>query len=103
MSCEERDSVLWATIPSEQEEGSRLHQLVVQHMVHGPCGLERPSAPCMVSATNRCSKRFSNPKVEAAHYKHYSHLEVVTWVKNVKYLFKYILKAPDLARIGILL
>ena len=47
-----------ATLPSTDKSNEKLTELVIQHMVHGPCGLERPAAPCMDQITKTCFKGF---------------------------------------------
>lgn len=50
------DDVISAEIPSEQED-PELRQLVLQHMVHGPCGSGlAPDAACLQDG--RCRKNF---------------------------------------------
>ena len=43
-------------------QDERLRKLVLTHMVHGPCGNEKPNSPCMFNsngeATNICHKSF---------------------------------------------
>ncbi|KAK6010959.1 hypothetical protein OSTOST_23967, partial [Ostertagia ostertagi] len=51
----EVDSVVQAVIPDPLTE-SRLHRIVTTCMMHRPCGIERPNAPCMVDG--KCSKKF---------------------------------------------
>ncbi|XP_024965989.1 uncharacterized protein LOC112506201 [Cynara cardunculus var. scolymus] len=40
------DKIVCAEIP-DLAKYPEMHQLVVQHMMHGPCGHLRPSSPCM--------------------------------------------------------
>ena len=44
------------------EQAKRLRDLVLKHMVHGPCGKEKPNAPCMYNnngeVTDVCHKSF---------------------------------------------
>ncbi|KAF7826959.1 uncharacterized protein G2W53_018123 [Senna tora] len=49
------DSVICAEIP-DQESNPKLYEAVKTFMIHGPCGLDRKSSPCMVKS--RCSKHF---------------------------------------------
>ncbi|PIO56434.1 hypothetical protein TELCIR_22167, partial [Teladorsagia circumcincta] len=51
----EVDSIVQAVIPDPLTE-PRLHRIVTTCMMHRPCGVERPHAPCMVDG--RCSKKF---------------------------------------------
>ncbi|GJZ73835.1 uncharacterized protein Tco_0637981 [Tanacetum coccineum] len=49
------DRCISAEIP-DKDEDPELHQLVTEFMMHGPCGPEHRSCPCMVE--NKCSKHF---------------------------------------------
>ena len=49
------DDIVSAQIPDPVAH-PLLYETVTKHMVHGPCGLEHPSAPCMVDKA--CSKRY---------------------------------------------
>ena len=42
--------------PEEAEQRRRLQDIVVTNMVHGPCGAENPSCPCMENG--RCTKNY---------------------------------------------
>ena len=52
------DNVISAQLPPDPElfpigseqraQAERLEKIVLQNMVHGPCGKENPSSPCMV-------------------------------------------------------
>ena len=58
------DSVICAELPPSpselppemQEQGARLERIVLTNMVHGPCGRDFPTAPCMQDG--KCSKGF---------------------------------------------
>ncbi|XP_019447295.1 PREDICTED: uncharacterized protein LOC109350519 [Lupinus angustifolius] len=54
-SPEEYDAIVRAEIPHYDEE-PQLHHTVLKHMVHGPCGMLNPNAPCMKDG--RCKKNF---------------------------------------------
>ncbi|KAG8239813.1 hypothetical protein J437_LFUL019080 [Ladona fulva] len=56
-----------AKIPSEDEADGRLRKLVLQHMLHGPCGDDKPNAPCMDSKRKTCSKGFPKPTCEVTY------------------------------------
>ncbi|GJR79669.1 uncharacterized protein Tco_0150454 [Tanacetum coccineum] len=49
------DRCISAKIPNKDED-PELYQLVKEFMMHGPCGPEHRSCPCMVD--NKCSKKF---------------------------------------------
>jgi hypothetical protein len=49
------DRVISAEIPNQKEDPV-LYELVKQFMMHGPCGTDNPSCPCMVQ--RKCSKKF---------------------------------------------
>lgn len=50
------DDVISAEIP-DIDEDPLLHELVVSHMIHGPCG-KHSKSPCMEKSKGACSKRF---------------------------------------------
>ena len=65
MSPEFVDSAVCAELPPgpdststecETNQRSRLQKIVLTNMIHGPCGKENPSSPCMENG--RCTKRF---------------------------------------------
>ncbi|GJV77693.1 ATP-dependent DNA helicase PIF1 [Tanacetum coccineum] len=49
------DRVICAEIP-DKENDPQLFQLVSDFMIHGPCGVNNPTCPCM--RDGKCSKRF---------------------------------------------
>ncbi|KAL8587420.1 hypothetical protein ACOMHN_062153 [Nucella lapillus] len=49
------DSVISAEIPNKEED-PLLHQVVVNNMIHGPCGHLNPKSPCMKNS--KCTKSF---------------------------------------------
>ncbi|KAG8242043.1 hypothetical protein J6590_073964 [Homalodisca vitripennis] len=54
----EIDTVIRAEIPSVEEAGGRLRKLVLQHMIHGPCGTEyRTDFPCWDSTKGWISSK----------------------------------------------
>ncbi|XP_054274704.1 uncharacterized protein LOC128994295 [Macrosteles quadrilineatus] len=62
------DSIIRSDIPSEEEAGGRLRELVLRHMIHGPCGTEyRTDFPCWNSDKGCCSKFFPKPVCETTH------------------------------------
>lgn len=50
-SPEDIDRLIRADIPDPQTEPI-LHALVVKYMLHGPCGPDNPSCPCMVDGVS---------------------------------------------------
>ncbi|XP_027916080.1 uncharacterized protein LOC114175522 [Vigna unguiculata] len=55
------DSIVRAEIPNKAEE-PQLHEVVLKHMIHGPCGTLNPRSPCM--KRNQCQKRFPRDFLE---------------------------------------
>lgn len=51
----EIDKIICAEIPNRRIDPLGYH-LVTQHMIHGPCGSDRPSSPCM--ARGKCTRHF---------------------------------------------
>ena len=49
------DRFICAELPDPVQEPI-LHTIVASTMMHGPCGVERPNAPCMVDG--KCSKGY---------------------------------------------
>ena len=54
-SPDDYDAYVSAEIP-DVNISPGLHSIVVQHMIHGPCGLANPNSPCMLD--NKCTKDF---------------------------------------------
>jgi hypothetical protein len=54
-SSEQIDLIVFAEIP-DAAVNPRLHEIVTRCMMHGPCGIENPHAPCM--ADGKCTKTF---------------------------------------------
>uniref|UniRef100_A0A0R0F7N8 Helitron helicase-like domain-containing protein n=1 Tax=Glycine max TaxID=3847 RepID=A0A0R0F7N8_SOYBN len=61
-SSDEIDQIISAEIPSQQDD-TKLHSLVKNHMVLGPCGILRPGSPCMKEG--KCSRFY--PKMFQPH------------------------------------
>ncbi|XP_021808472.1 uncharacterized protein LOC110752178 [Prunus avium] len=55
------DQIVKAEIPNEHEE-PQLYNVVLKHMIHGPCGIQNPQSPCMKNG--RCKRNY--PKSFAA-------------------------------------
>jgi hypothetical protein len=60
------DSFVRADIPSEEEAGGRLRELVLKHMMHGPCHI-RQNLPCWDKDRHTCKKRFPKQATEVTH------------------------------------
>ncbi|KZS03775.1 Uncharacterized protein APZ42_033417 [Daphnia magna] len=107
------DETICAEIPDKTTH-PRLYNIVMAHMIHGPCGSTNKQSPCMDG--NICTKRF--PKEFMAEtivndngfptYRRrdtgvvhrlkrgHTHFEVDNrWVVPVKYIFKYVYKGYD--------
>ncbi|KAF8793523.1 hypothetical protein HNY73_004992 [Argiope bruennichi] len=52
------DNVISAELPPEQVDPI-LHETVLKHMIHGPCGRLNPNSPCMREGI--CTKKFPDP------------------------------------------
>ncbi len=59
-SPEDIDSLLSAEFPDPDTQ-PELFELVKKFMVHNPCGVHNPNAPCMDPITGKCSKGFPKP------------------------------------------
>ena len=61
LTTDKIDEVVCAELPA-QETQPELYEIVTTTMSHGPCGIDNPQAPCMISkytgAIPYCSKRF---------------------------------------------
>ncbi|XP_024960095.1 uncharacterized protein LOC112500723 [Cynara cardunculus var. scolymus] len=53
------DKIVCAEIP-DPTKYPEMHELVIKHMMHGPCGHLRPSSPCMEGEPRKF--RFRNPQ-----------------------------------------
>ena len=65
MTADMVDSIVSAELPPDPAEDAdpckaaelkRLEEIVLSNMIHGPCGADNPSCPCMESG--RCTKNF---------------------------------------------
>jgi hypothetical protein len=59
VTAEDYDSAVCAELPDVDTQ-PELHRLVMEMMLHGPCGGHKPTAPCMFEG--KCSKRFPKPR-----------------------------------------
>ncbi|GJX10307.1 uncharacterized protein Tco_0200166, partial [Tanacetum coccineum] len=121
------DRCISAEIP-DKDVDPELHQLVKECMMHGPCGPDHRSCPCMVE--NKCSKKFPKSFNEEtfidengyaiykrsdngrtvknkAHtfmmdmYQAHINVEYCNQFGSIKYLFKYINKGPDRVTVAV--
>ena len=51
------DKSVCAEIP-DPSKYPQMHELVVQHMMNGPCGHLRPTSPCMQGEPSKCRSRY---------------------------------------------
>ena len=58
---ENYDSIVRAEIPKKEEE-PQLHEAVLKHMIHGPCGTLNRTSPCMKHG--KCQKKFPKDFLE---------------------------------------
>lgn len=49
------DRLISAELPNPQVD-RELYDLIVKHMIHGPCGIHNPRSPCMKD--NKCEKNY---------------------------------------------
>ncbi|KAJ9548060.1 LOW QUALITY PROTEIN: hypothetical protein OSB04_020603 [Centaurea solstitialis] len=69
-----------------------LYQLVIKHMMHGPCGHLRPSSPCMEGEPRKCRFRYPQQFNDKTTQTDNSYPFII----SVKYLFKYVIHVdPD--------
>ncbi|PAV65868.1 hypothetical protein WR25_06991 [Diploscapter pachys] len=146
-SAEQVDKIVWAEIPNEREY-PRLHEIVVNNMLHGPCGDHNPRCACMSEdreGRKFCSKKFPkafrdttvlgtnsyaeyrrrdnkvhivkkvygeevivdnrwvvpyNPVLSLKYHAHVN-VEICASIKSIKYLYKYVYKGHDCAKMVI--
>ncbi|XP_068338961.1 uncharacterized protein [Pyrus communis] len=55
---DEYDRIVRAEIPNEDVE-PQLYNVVLKHMIHGPCGIHNPLSPCMKNGS--CKRKFRKP------------------------------------------
>uniref|UniRef100_A0A8D8VRR9 ATP-dependent DNA helicase n=1 Tax=Cacopsylla melanoneura TaxID=428564 RepID=A0A8D8VRR9_9HEMI len=71
VQAHEIDSVISAVIPSAEIAGGRLRRLVLQHMIHGPCGeSHRTDYLCWDADKRICTKFYPRPDAMTTHVDH---------------------------------
>ncbi|KAI5442792.1 hypothetical protein KIW84_011714 [Lathyrus oleraceus] len=87
------DSMVRAEIPKLECE-PQLHEAVVRHMIHGPCGIINRKSPCMKDG--HCKKRYPKQFLDETRQGTNSYPEYRrSNIKSIKYLYKYVYKGPD--------
>lgn len=88
------DKHISAEIP-DLTENQTLHNMVLKHMIHGPCG-----SWCK-SEEGKCSKNFPKKFCCETIFDDKGHInvEVVSSIKSEKYLYKYIYKGHHAAEV----
>ena len=61
------DKIISAEIP-DKEQSPRLYGIVKQFMIHGPCGKDNMTSPCMDRETKKCTKNFPKAFNEKTDY-----------------------------------
>ncbi|CAK8563248.1 unnamed protein product [Lathyrus sativus] len=129
---EEYDSVVRAEIHKLESE-PQLHEAVLKHMIHGPCGVLNRKSPCMKDG--HCKKRYPKQFLDETRqgtdsypeyrrrfdepislgigrsvdnrwvvpynpwlllkYDCHINVEICSSLKSIKYLYKYVYKAPE--------
>ncbi|CAN6548323.1 unnamed protein product [Malus baccata var. baccata] len=117
---DEYDRIVRAEIPNEDVE-PQLYNVVLKHMIHGPCGIHNPQSPCMKNGS--CKRKYPKPFAPVTvqgndsypiYQRRGNRLPVSldrqgnimvdnSWVipynpwllLSVKYLYKYVYKGPD--------
>ncbi|XP_074298792.1 uncharacterized protein LOC141629731 [Silene latifolia] len=98
-SPDQYDAFLSAEIPNVLEN-PHLHSAVLKHMMHGPCGRDFPTNPCMKNGN--CKNHYprdyadmtTNGRNSYPIYRRRQN-EVCSTIKAVKYLYKYVYKGHD--------
>ncbi|XP_052107528.1 uncharacterized protein LOC110273562 [Arachis duranensis] len=80
------DSLVRTEIPCKETE-PHLHEAVLRHMVHGPCGTLNQYSPCMKNG--QCKRNYPKEFVPE------TRREICSSIKSIKYLYKYCYKGPD--------
>ncbi|KAI5390621.1 hypothetical protein KIW84_075788 [Lathyrus oleraceus] len=87
------DSMVRAEIPKLECE-PQLHEAIVRHMIHGPCGIINRKSPCKDrSVDNRWVVPY-NPWL-LLKYDCHINVEICSSIKSIKYLYKYVYNGPD--------
>ncbi|GJS37584.1 hypothetical protein Tco_0535966 [Tanacetum coccineum] len=94
------DKVVYAEIPDPNKQ-PELHQLVLKHMIHGPCGHLNTQCPCIEGEPKKCHwnypRQFQETTQQADDSYPFYHInvEVCSSIKSVNYVFKYVYKGHD--------
>ncbi|KAB2624893.1 hypothetical protein D8674_016553 [Pyrus ussuriensis x Pyrus communis] len=111
---DEYDRIVRAEIPNEDVE-PQLYNVVLKHMIHGPCGIHNLQSPCMKNGSCKRKRgnrlpvslnRQGNIMVDNSwvipynpwlllRYDCHINVEICASIKSVKYLYKYVYKGPD--------
>nr|XP_027096190.1 uncharacterized protein LOC113716088 [Coffea arabica] len=109
-SPDQFDKFVCAELP-DKDRYPHLYELVVKHMIHGPCGALKKNNACMVNG--KCKRRFDHQKVHVqkatlddrwvapynpyllTRYNCHINVEICSGIRAVKYLYKYIYKGHD--------
>ncbi|XP_025635794.1 uncharacterized protein [Arachis hypogaea] len=93
---EHYDSLVRAEIPSKEVE-PHLHDAVIKHMIHGPCGTLDQSSLLPINQNVTVDNRWVvpyNPWL-LLKYDCHTNVEIYSSIKSIKYLYKYCYKGPD--------
>ncbi|XP_048493453.1 uncharacterized protein LOC125494001 [Beta vulgaris subsp. vulgaris] len=102
-NAEAVDKIICAELPNK-DGNPDLYDIVVTHMMHGPCGASNLDSPCMVDkiCTKHFPKRFNERTIVDEHgylllckYLAHTNVEWCNQSFSIKYLFKYINKGYD--------
>ncbi|XP_051168410.1 uncharacterized protein LOC127286139 [Leptopilina boulardi] len=96
--AETLDKMICAEIPDETKN-PELFNIVKQFQVHGPCGKQNMSSPCMDPEKKVCTKQYPKPLCSETTYGHICVIPCGS-TDGMKYLFKYMHKGHDSAIIG---
>ncbi|CAN6555560.1 unnamed protein product [Malus baccata var. baccata] len=113
---DEYGRIVRAEIPNEDVE-PQLYNVVLKHMIHGPCGIHNPQSPCMKNGRS-CKRKYPKPFAPVTvqgndsypiyqswvipynpwlllRYDCHINVEICASIKSVKCLYKYVYKGSD--------